>query len=205
MQPTATNTICSQVSKTSRSLLQKFCKPVATAVASLALFSAAQSQAENTNFRVGLGSTTLDVSPAAEYLPTTDEKGLSLFAEFPQSNHAASRFIMYRAHQNDKDLTGFETQLMWGWGLAQPGFRLYAGPAWHREKILVDRTGGSRTRFFNGWGLQAGLGYQLKAITLDIATTWRDDQDYRFENRRSGVENTRPDVFLTNLLISYRF
>jgi hypothetical protein len=169
-----------------------------------ASLAATQATAEPTNFRVGLGYTALDVEPAADYLPTREERGFSLFAEYPQSNQAASRFIVYRVHEDGKDLTGFETQLMWGWGLAKPGFRLYAGPAWHREKILVSRGDSSRTRFFNGWGLQIGTGYQLGAVTVDIAGTWRDDQDYRFENRRSGVENKRPNVWLTNLLISYR-
>lgn len=185
--------------------------PIITGLLTSVLAASSLAAADKTtNFRVGVGSVYLDVDPGAAYLPSSDETGYSLFAEFPQSNHAASRFVMYRMHDNDKDLTGFETQLMWGWGLAEPGFRLYTGPAWHREKILVDRNSGSSTRFFNGWGWQIGTGFQIGAITLDVAATWRDDQDYRDENRRAdnqaaGISTERPDVWLTNAMISYRF
>lgn len=170
----------------------------------------ASADGEYTNFRVGTSLTRLTINPGADYLPDSSDRGVSLFAEYPQSNHAASRFTVYRVHNDGKDLTGFETQLMWGWGLAKEGFRLYSGPAWHREKILVDRGGNSKTRFFNGWGWQIGSGYQLGAVTFDIAATWRDDQDYRAENQRAenqaaGVSHERPNVWFRNIMISYRF
>lgn len=177
----------------------------------LALMSSGQAIADSakqddyTNFRVGISSTTLDVSPGASYMPESGDQGMGVFAEFPQSEHAASRFIIYRMHQDGKDVTGFETQLMWGWGLASEGFRLYTGPAWHREKILIDRGTSKHTGVFNGWGWQVGTGVQWGPITLDIAGTYRDDQDYRNENRRGGASGKRPDVWLTNAMISYRF
>lgn len=158
-----------------------------------------------TNFRVGVGSFRLDIDPAASYLTDAGDRGSSLFAEFPQSEHAASRFIMYRYHGDDKDLTGFETQLMWGWGLASEGARLYTGPAWHREKMAVERSSGSGTRVFNGWGWQLGAGYQVGAITVDVAATWRDNEDYDDENHAAGHDYKRPNVWFRNLLISYRF
>jgi len=166
----------------------------------------ADSATEFTNFRVGVSATSLDVSPGADYMPAHDDHGFGVFAEFPQSNHAASRFVIYQINNDEKDVSGFETQLMWGWGLAEEGFRLYTGPAWHREKIAIRRTGtSSHTGVFNGWGWQIGTGYQLGAITLDVAGTYRDDQDYRNENRRGGASGSRPDVWLTNAMISYRF
>ncbi|WP_221795400.1 hypothetical protein [Oceanobacter mangrovi] len=167
--------------------------------------TAAAADSEPTNFRVGVTSTALDVSPSAPSFPDSSQRGFGLYAEFPQSNHAASRFIWYRIHDDDQDVTGFETQLMWGWGLAQPGFRLYTGPAWHRDKVLIQRTAGSHTGIFNGWGWQIGTGYQLGPVILDVAATFRDDQDYRNENRRAGISGERPNVWLTNAMISYRF
>lgn len=158
-----------------------------------------------TNFRVGVGSFRLDIDPAAAYLPDAEDRGTTLFAEFPQSEHAASRLIAYRYHGNGKDLTGFETQLMWGWGLASEGFRLYTGPAWHREKMAVERNSGSGTRVFNGWGWQLGTGVQVGAVTVDVAATWRDNEDYDAENHAAGDDYPRPDVWFRNLLISYRF
>tara|TARA_R110000868_G_scaffold7132_6_gene39192 strand:+ start:407 stop:997 length:591 start_codon:yes stop_codon:yes gene_type:complete len=168
-------------------------------------FAADTSKDDFTNFRFGIAATTLDIDPGADYFPSSDDTGVSLFAEFPQTDHAASRFLMYRIHQDGKDVTGFETQLMWGWGLSQPGFRLYTGPAWHREKIVLQSNSGRQVGVFNGWGWQIGTGYQLGAVTLDIAGTFRDDQDYRNQNRRSGAAGQRPNVWLTSALISYRF
>ena len=82
--------------------------------------------AEPSNFRVGVSSTVLDIHSGPDYLTDSDTIGMAVFAEYPQSNHAASRFIVYRIHDDGsetasdrKDVTGFETQLMWGWGLAE--------------------------------------------------------------------------------------
>ena len=169
--------------------------------------------AEPTNFRVGLAATQLNIAPGPDYVTNSDDAGFAVFAEFPQSDNAASRFIVYRIHddgsttQNDrKDVTGFETQLMWGWGLSKPGIRFYTGPAWHREKMLVERSGRYKTRILNGWGWQLGAGYQFGPIILDLATTWRDPDDYRLENQRTDdLSDDTPDVFFNNLMISYRF
>ena len=187
---------------------------VRTLISSIALATAAATTAADpTNFRVGVAGTQLNIDPGPEYVTSSDDTGIAIFAEYPQSNHAASRFIVYRIHDdgsdtgNDrKDVTGFETQLMWGWGLAKPGFRIYTGPAWHREKMLVERSGKYKTRTLNGWGWQLGLGYQLGPITLDAAATWRDPDDYRLENQRTAaLSDDTPDVIFNNLMISYRF
>lgn len=184
-------------------------------IALVALNLATATVAEPSNLRVGVSRTVLDIDPAASYLTTSDNVGMAVFAEFPQSNHTSSRFVLYRIHEDGnasqrKDVTGFETQLMWGWGLAEPGFRIYTGPAWHREKILVERSGSRKTRFFNGWGWQLGLGVQQGPITVEFAATWRDPDDYRTENRRpeikaTGIDDQKPKVWLNNMMISYRF
>src|SRR5690606_37524824 len=122
--------------------------------------------AEPTNFRAGIGAFALDIGHAPAGLPDGSQTGFSLFGEFPQSNHTASRFILYRIDGGDGvRLTGGETQLMWGMGLAQPGFRLYTGPAWHYDRMRVTRSGGHDTRTFNGWGWQIGTGWQYRAVT----------------------------------------
>ncbi len=159
--------------------------------------------ADTTNFRAGIGGFALDVAHAAPGLPDGNQYGLSLFGEFPQSNHTASRFILYRMDQDGVTMTGGETQLMWGMGLAEPGFRLYTGPAWHYEKIRLPRAGGSSTRTFNGWGWQIGTGWQYRAVIVDYAVTARDSHDYNKENRRAG--QATGDVWSHNLLLSYRF
>lgn len=160
--------------------------------------------AEPTNFRVGVGSFQLDSDPAPAYMPDNSDTGLSLFAEMPHSDHAATRFQAYRIDQDGKRTTGFETQLMWGIGLSQPGFRAYTGPGWHYEKTRVNRPG-KRHQVFNGWGWQLGVGYQYKAVTVDLTGSIRDPHDYRTENRRAGLGKKTPSVYTTSLLISYRF
>jgi len=165
---------------------------------------AAPIQAEPTNFRVGLGMLRYDVHPAADYMPDFRNTGFTFSAEFPQDNYVGSRFIVYREDDDDVSLWGYETQLMWGYGLAQPGFRIYTGPAWHREVIRSQANGSRQQRVFNGWGWQLGTGWQIGAITLDVAATYRDPKDYRDENKRAG-NNVIPDPILSNVLVSYRF
>lgn len=160
--------------------------------------------AEPTNFRVGIGSFMADTDPAATYMPTDKNRGFSLFAEMPQSDNTASRFIYYRLKEDNKQTIGFETQLMWGIGLSTPGFRLYTGPAWHHEKTRVARAS-SNHQVFNGWGWQLGTGYQYKALTLDISATLRDNHEYHAENKRAGLNTQKPTSYIGNVLISYRF
>lgn len=170
-----------------------------------ALFSVtALTQAEPTNFRVGAGLFSADTDPAPAYMPTSSDQGFSLFAEMPQSDNTATRFILYRLDKDDKQTFGFETQLMWGIGLSQPGFRAYTGPAWHREKTKVNRPG-TNHQVFNGWGWQLGAGYQYQAITLDLTATLRDSHEYYGENKRAGLDDKKPTSYITNFLISYRF
>jgi len=160
---------------------------------------------EPTNFRVGLGMLRYDVHPAPDYMPDARHTGLTLMAEFPQDNYHGSRFIIYSQDDGDVSLWGYETQVMVGYGLAEPGFRIYTGPAWHREVINTQRKGYSDPQIFNGWGWQLGTGYQLGAVTLDVAATYRDTRDYRMENKLATGENTPPAPVLGNLFLSYRF
>ena len=168
------------------------------------LLSAA-AQAEPTNFRVGAGLYTASFDNAPEWMPETSDKGMALIAEFPQSANAGSRLMIYRVNGEDgRRLEGAETQLMWGIGLNQPGFRAYTGPAWHYENIRVPAaSGNTRFRRFNGWGWHLGTGVQYKAVTLDLAATWRVADDYTNEAERGGMDGG--DVFTYSLLTSYRF
>lgn len=174
--------------------------------ASLLLAAAASHAAEEefTNFRVGVGGYAADLSNAPQYMPDSDQPGFAVFAEFPQSNVAASRFILYRVNGEDGlKLQGGETQLMWGWGLAKEGPRIYTGPTWHYEKMQVPRGSSERYKVFNGWGWQLGAGYQFRAVTLDFAFGWHDNQDYNKENDRAGLKDG--DYTTQSLLLSYRF
>ncbi len=157
-----------------------------------------------TNFRVGVGAMHYDINPGAEYMPDGEDLGITLMAEFPQDNYHGSRFIIYKLNAEGVDVWGFETQMLLGYGLAQPGFRLHTGPAWHREFIRTDDNGSSDPELFNGWGWQLGTGWQFAAVTVELAATYRDPNDYENENHRGGV-NKRPDPILTNLFISYRY
>ena len=73
------------------------------------LTACASTMAEPTNFRVGIGSFIADTDPAPAYMPSDKELGFSLFAEMPQSNNTATRFMYYRVDQDDKQTIGFET------------------------------------------------------------------------------------------------
>lgn len=157
------------------------------------------SHADIRNFRVGLGWLNVDIQPSP--LTPKRDHGVTVFAEYPQNNYTASRFIMYRLDAAGRDrLRGFETQLMWGYGLAQPGIRLYTGPAWHYETWHNQQ----QEHRFNGWGWQLGGGFQFQAITIDVAATYRHPSDYHRFNRRQGIPH-KPDPIFSNLLISYRF
>lgn len=160
---------------------------------------------EPTNFRLGIGMLRYDVHPAPNYMPDARHTGITLMAEFPQDNYHGSRFIIYSQDDDNVSFWGYETQLLMGYGLAKPGFRIYTGPAWHREVIKVERDGRKIPEIFNGWGWQIGTGWQYKAVTLDIAATYRDTRDYRMENRFATGVNTSPAPILGNLLLSYRF
>ena len=81
--------------------------------------------AEPTNFRVGAGLLKYDVHPAPDYMPDFRQSGTTIFAEFPQDNYHGSRFIIYALDEGDTSLWGYETQMMIGYGLAQPGFRIH--------------------------------------------------------------------------------
>lgn len=173
------------------------------AITTLVLTPAA-GQAEPSNFRLGTGLFSASIEHAPDWLTDGSQQGFSVFGEFPQSNYAASRFILYRINGADGvRMQGGETQLMWGWGLAQPGPRAYTGPAWHYDKMLVQRSDGDHYRVFNGWGWQIGMGFQFRAVTLDVAATWRDADDYNSEIKRTGHRDT--NVWTRNLLLSYRF
>ncbi|MDO6749895.1 hypothetical protein, partial [Gilvimarinus sp. 1_MG-2023] len=63
-------------------------------------FAADSSKDDHTNFRVGLAATTLDIDPGADYFTDAGDTGMSLFAEYPQSDHTATRFLVYRIHQD---------------------------------------------------------------------------------------------------------
>lgn len=170
----------------------------------ISLLPSAFVQAEPTNFRVGAGLFSAHIDPAEDYMPKNDDYGLSVFAEMPQSDYLASRFMLYRTQTKDTQLSGFETQMMIGYGLSKPGFRIYTGPGWHREKIEVERNNDTAHRIFNGWGWHVGLGYQYQAVTLDLSASLRDNADYYSENKRIGSDK-EPNAYVSNLLISYRF
>lgn len=173
---------------------------------SSALFLVAASPvtlAEPSNLRIGVGGFVLDVEHAPAGIADGSQVGGAIFAEFPQSNYAGSRFIAYRIDTDGIKVKGGETQLMWGYGLAQPGLRIYTGPTWHYERMEVPRAGGVKTRTFKDWGWQIGAGVQYQAITLDYAISLRDNGQYKTENARAGVANG--DVWTQTLLLSYRF
>ena len=82
------------------------------------------------------------------------------------------------------DRPGGETQVMWGVGLAQPGFRLYTGNRPGTMSVCGFPASAATTPdTFNGWGWQIGTGWQYRAVTLDIAATFRDRHDYNRETR----------------------
>ncbi|GGY34951.1 hypothetical protein GCM10011297_05030 [Bacterioplanes sanyensis] len=146
-----------------------------------------------TNFRVGGGIWQFSVDPGH---PDHSDYGYALMAEFPQSEHAGSRFLVVGLNgEQGFLLRGVESQLYWGWGLASPGWRLYSGPTWHWQKA---RHASSRHQVHNGWGWHLGTGFQWRALTIDIAAGYRLADDYRRDGKT-------PTVMTSSVIASYRF
>ena len=165
---------------------------------------ASYAEEEFTNFRIGVGYVENTVLSDSQ-VGNNRSKGSSLFAEFPQHEHLGSRFIIYKTYEDDFDSWGFETQLMWGFGLDQPGFRIHTGPAWHREVLTINEGLSEDKHVFNGWGWQAGLGFQFSTVTLEITSTYRDPTDYKRYERKSGGSGEDTKSVLSQFLVSYRF
>ena len=165
------------------------------------IFSVPTLAAEPTNFRVGLGALNYSLESSQSGTPDTQLSGLTLLAEYPQDNYHGSRFILYHTDEQNQQSWGYETQLMLGCGLAQPGFRIHTGPAWHREFVYLK----DDTEFFNGWGWQLGVGWQQQAVTLELAATYRDPQDYEKAYKSAHQSDSNIDPILGNLFVSYRF
>lgn len=156
-----------------------------------------QTQAQS-NLRLGVGMVMLDTTPSVASIKNGQSKAVSLFAEMPQSEHSGSRFLIYSKQPSDGEkYWGFESQIFWGWGLNQPGLRLYTGPAWHYEKHRFTQDTALKTLY--GWGWNTGIGVQVGALQFDIAGNYRDPSDY------SKIKNQTPTVWFFQALVGYRF
>ena len=170
---------------------------------SLFLFSsyAKAQSSEPIPLRLGIGLLQINIQDAPKHAPNHRNFGGLVFAEYSESNHAGSRFIIYNYDHKEAHLTGVETQLLFGYGLANQGLRAYTGPTWFIEHLHMPHSKKSHT--FKGLAWQIGLGWQYRAITLDYAVSMRQRRSYE---RHFSDDNIQiGEVFNQKLLLSYHF
>ena len=162
--------------------------------------------AQDSNFRLSFGRTTLDVSPNEAYSSDGQNQhhGWSIAGEMPQSDHTASRAQLYRIDDDRLTATGLEMQIMWGWGLASEGPRLYAGPSYFFEHRHDERATDDSFDVFRDIGVSAGFGYQYQRWVLDLNAQWRDPRSYERESK-SRQRNDNVSVHSMQLLMGYQF
>ena len=149
-------------------------------------------ESQDTNLRVSLGRHLLTTDPALAYASDlqTQHSGWSIAAEMPQSDHTASRAIFYRVADDRLTASGLEMQILWGYGLATPGFRIYAGPGFffeHRKDLLADQ---DQFDVFRDFAISAGLGYQYKRYVVDVNYQLRDPRSYERELKTRGGDDS---------------
>lgn len=157
-----------------------------------------------TNFRLGIGSNTLAITGTQSVLQQLDSTGLTLVAEYPQDKYTGSRFLVHYQNDSDSEIFGYETQLMLGWGLDAPGFRIHTGPLWHRDHNTIKIHSTSVKRKTTGWGWHLGIGYQQADWVFELASSIRENGDYDNLNKDLGVQQ-RPNVSHYRVLVSRRF
>lgn len=150
--------------------------------------------------RLGIGATGLNFQRAIDGVPDGKLVNAVVFAEFSQNNYTATRFMLYRGTHKDTNLYGGETQLLLGYGLAKAGPRIYTGPTWHAEHLHIADLDFSHS--YRGWGWQAGLGWQYKAIALDYSLGIRDNGRYNSTLKPLGFKGK---VLHNSVLLSYKF
>lgn len=168
---------------------------------SAAFVCSSLNHAESGTVRLGLGASHFEMRDGPQGAPSGIPLTSIIFAEFAQSNYAASRFKLYHQDSQDTHLTGAETQLLLGYGLADPGLRIYTGPTWHLEHLHLPPSDQSHST--RGWALQTGIGYQIGSVAVDYAFSWRDKTPYNRLARRQGYKFD--SVVEQTLLISYQF
>lgn len=162
--------------------------------------------AEDTNFRLGIGRYTLNADPS-EAVSADGNKahhGWSISGEMPQSEHTASRAIVYHIDDERVRTTGIEMQIQWGIGLASPGFRLYTGPAFFFENTKVLQADDHSFSHNSDFALSAGTGYQWNDWVVDFNYQLRPARSYHKILRDRGNDDDA-HVYSTNINLAYRF
>lgn len=155
---------------------------------------------EQSFFRLGLGVSNLNMQIDDSSVYRKQAQSALIFAEFAATNHSATRFLAYRFDQQGLKLYGAETQLLWGYGLATPGLRLYTGPTAHLEHAHLPQ--GKHSATLKAFAWQVGLGWQYKNIALDYSFRVRDNHQYNREMKPLGYRVN--NVFNHSLLFSIK-
>jgi len=165
-----------------------------------------QAAEHDSNFRLSLGRYITSVDPSASY-SSDDQKqhfGWSIAGEMPQSNYTASRAIFYAIDDDRLGASGLEMQIMWGYGLAQPGFRIYAGPGFFFEHRTDRSAASDKFNTYRDFAISAGTGFQYKRMILDLNYQYRDPRSYERELKKRGGDES-VDASTLNLSIGYQF
>lgn len=170
------------------------------------VFSQYAAAQEDTNFRLSLGRIAVNSDPALAY--SSDQKkqhfGWSISGEMPQSNYTASKATYYQIDDDRLDAKGIEMQIMWGYGLQQPGFRIYAGPAYFFEHRTDKLANTDRFDTYRDIALAAGAGYQYDRIVFNINYQYRDSRSYERELKKRGSSDS-VDASTLNITLGYQF
>lgn len=178
--------------------MYKFLLPFVLSIGTLS-FAAAQAEQPGP-LRLGVGASSLNFQHAAKGVPDGKLVNANVFAEFAQNNYVATRLTFYRGKDAGGSLYGGETQLLVGYGLAKSGPRIYTGPTWHLEHLHINDLDFSHS--YKGWGWQAGLGWQYKAIALDYSFGIRDNHRYNKTLKPLGFDG---HALQNNIYLSYKF
>ena len=172
--------------------------------------SLVKASSNSSNLRLGIGTNTITVSDLndsgseAPSVQQLDSTGVAIMAEYPQDEHKGSRFLVHYQQDSDSEIFGYETQLMFGWGLNESGLRLYTGPLWYRDHLAIEVETDTIKRKTAGWGWHLGIGYQYGDWIFEVASSVRDNSDYNNLQRDINGEG-RPNINNHRLLISRRF
>lgn len=130
--------------------------------------------------------------------------GMALTFAYAVSDNFALRgtyFSLEHDDFSDIESTGLDLLAYFGTGLATQGFKVYGGGGFFKDKWEL----GPFSKTFDGLQLNAGLGYNWNAVSLDLVVGLRDSGDYEeFVDSELAI-NSSATAVSSSLLLAFRF